>query len=166
MIFISFLFLEFVVVQSFSIIFESKIKIGMKLHLSVLLILLSFLALGQTTNSENTEVAFGPMFTVDKRSVPTKFVGSDESGFYVVYSNGKNGTGDESLHKFGYDLNPIKDSQLAVSVDGDMVFMLDNKLYQIVRTNNGNSTDDQTIIERESWWKEVLQSRQFGYNEN
>jgi len=29
-----------------------------------------------------------------------------------------------------------------------------------------STTDDQIIINRESWWKEVLQSRQFGYNEN
>lgn len=29
-----------------------------------------------------------------------------------------------------------------------------------------STTDDQIIIERESWWKELLQSRQFGYNEN
>jgi hypothetical protein len=29
-----------------------------------------------------------------------------------------------------------------------------------------STTDDQIIFDRESWWKEVLQSRQFGYNEN
>lgn len=29
-----------------------------------------------------------------------------------------------------------------------------------------STTDDQIIIQRESWWKEVLQSRKFGYNEN
>lgn len=29
-----------------------------------------------------------------------------------------------------------------------------------------SSTDDQIIIDRESWWKQVLQSRKFGYNEN
>lgn len=29
-----------------------------------------------------------------------------------------------------------------------------------------STTDDQVIIEREIWWKEVLQSRKFGYNEN
>jgi len=29
-----------------------------------------------------------------------------------------------------------------------------------------STIEDQIIIERESWWKEVLQSRQFGYNEN
>jgi hypothetical protein len=29
-----------------------------------------------------------------------------------------------------------------------------------------STTDDQIIINRESWWKDVLQSRNFGYNEN
>ncbi len=29
-----------------------------------------------------------------------------------------------------------------------------------------STTDDQIIIDRENWWKEVLQSRKFGYNEN
>lgn len=29
-----------------------------------------------------------------------------------------------------------------------------------------STTDDQIIFERESWWKEVLLSRQFGYNAN
>lgn len=29
-----------------------------------------------------------------------------------------------------------------------------------------STIDDQTIIERESWWKELLQTREFGYNKN
>ncbi len=29
-----------------------------------------------------------------------------------------------------------------------------------------STTEDQVIIHRENWWKEVLQSRKFGYNEN
>jgi hypothetical protein len=29
-----------------------------------------------------------------------------------------------------------------------------------------STTDDQVIIHRENWWKEVLQSRKFGYNQN
>lgn len=29
-----------------------------------------------------------------------------------------------------------------------------------------STTDDQVIINRETWWKEVLQSRNYGYNEN
>lgn len=115
----------------------------MKFHLSVLLTLLCFSTFGQATNTENAEIAFGPMFTVDQRSVPTKFVGSDESGFYVVYSDGKHGTGEESLYKFGYDLKPIRNSKLTMNIGGQMVdpqsvFMLNNKLYQIIRTDYSN----------------------------
>jgi hypothetical protein len=29
-----------------------------------------------------------------------------------------------------------------------------------------STTDDQTIIDRENWWKNVLKSKEFGYNEN
>ena len=29
-----------------------------------------------------------------------------------------------------------------------------------------SATDDQTIIARESWWKSVLHTREFGYNRN
>ncbi len=29
-----------------------------------------------------------------------------------------------------------------------------------------STTDDRVIIDRESWWKEILQSRKFGYNKN
>ncbi len=29
-----------------------------------------------------------------------------------------------------------------------------------------STIDDQVVIERESWWKEVLQTRKYGYNEN
>jgi len=29
-----------------------------------------------------------------------------------------------------------------------------------------STTEDQIIIDRENWWKEVLQSRRYGYNEN
>lgn len=29
-----------------------------------------------------------------------------------------------------------------------------------------STTDDQIIIDRENWWKEVLRTRQFGYNKN
>lgn len=29
-----------------------------------------------------------------------------------------------------------------------------------------STTDDKTIIDRENWWKEVLQTRRFGYNDN
>lgn len=40
-----------------------------------------------------------------------------------------------------------------------------NFKYSILDIFKSN-IDDQVIIERENWWKEVLQSRKFGYNKN
>ena len=37
--------------------------------------------------------------------------------------------------------------------------------YSILENYN-SKIDDEVILERESWWKEVLQTRQFGYNDN
>lgn len=44
-------------------------------------------------------------------------------------------------------------------------YIKENFIYSILDIYK-STTDDQTIIERESWWKDVLQSRKFGYNEN
>lgn len=41
----------------------------------------------------------------------------------------------------------------------------DNFRYSILDIYK-STTDDQIIIDRENWWKEILQSRKFGYNEN
>lgn len=37
--------------------------------------------------------------------------------------------------------------------------------YSILEIYKGR-TDDDVILERESWWKELLMTRQFGYNKN
>ena len=37
--------------------------------------------------------------------------------------------------------------------------------YSIIENYN-SKIDDKVILQRESWWKETLQSRQFGYNSN
>lgn len=44
-------------------------------------------------------------------------------------------------------------------------YIKENFIYSILDIYK-STTDDQTIIERENWWKDVLQSRKFGYNEN
>ena len=49
----------------------------------------------------------------------------------------------------------------AISID----HIKENFRYSILDIYK-STTDDQIIIERENWWKEVLQSRKFGYNEN
>lgn len=40
-----------------------------------------------------------------------------------------------------------------------------NFQYAILENYNGR-TDDAVVLQREKWWKETLQSRRFGYNEN
>ena len=37
--------------------------------------------------------------------------------------------------------------------------------YTIIENFNQN-TDDEYVLKRESYWKNVLKSREFGYNEN
>lgn len=44
-------------------------------------------------------------------------------------------------------------------------YIKENFMYSILDIYK-STTDDQIIIERENWWKDVLQSRKFGYNEN
>ena len=37
---------------------------------------------------------------------------------------------------------------------------------EIYLENYNAKVDDGVILERESWWKEILQTREFGYNDN
>ena len=37
--------------------------------------------------------------------------------------------------------------------------------YSILENYNAR-IDDHVVLKRESWWKETLQSRKFGYNDN
>lgn len=114
----------------------------MRIYL-VLFFLISALGVSAQNNAEDLDIAFGPMFSVSKRSVPTEFVGSDADGFYVVYSRGKTGTGRRYLHKFGYDLQPQLEVKLSTRLgsadtQSAAVLMLQGKLYQVVHTSYGN----------------------------
>lgn len=44
-------------------------------------------------------------------------------------------------------------------------YVQENFQYSILENYNAK-TDDHVILERESWWKETLQSRKWGYNSN
>lgn len=44
-------------------------------------------------------------------------------------------------------------------------YIKDNLQYAILENYNAR-VDDAVILERERWWKETLQSRKFGYNDN
>ena len=40
------------------------------------------------------------------------------------------------------------------------------KLQYSILENYNAKTDDKIVLRRESWWKETLQSRKWGYNSN
>ena len=44
-------------------------------------------------------------------------------------------------------------------------YVKDNFQYSILENYNAK-VDDSIILDRESWWKETLQSRVWGYNRN
>lgn len=113
----------------------------MKLRLFTLLLFLTSSLVAQN-NAEDIEVGFGPMFNASKRSVPTQFVGADDSGFYVIYSRGKQGLGEKTIYKFGYDLKPKMDKALrtrigSLNTETEAVFQIDEKLYHVSTVTQG-----------------------------
>ena len=44
-------------------------------------------------------------------------------------------------------------------------YVKENFQYSILENYNAK-VDDHVILERESWWKDTLQSRRWGYNSN
>lgn len=90
--------------------------------------------------STDIQVVFGPMFSMDKRSVPTQMVGADEDGIYMVYSRGKEGRGADYLQKFSFDLKPEKELKLSekpLKTETETVLMLDGELFQIMFADAG-----------------------------
>lgn len=77
----------------------------------------------------------------------------------------------ETYIKSGYDKHevengkyPNKKLQELVNEKG-LSYIQDNFQYSILETFT-DDVSDEYIIGRESWWKEALRSRQFGYNAN
>ena len=77
----------------------------------------------------------------------------------------------ETYIKSGYDKNevengkyPNKKLQELVNEKG-LSYIQENFQYSILETFT-DDVSDEYIIGRESWWKEALRSRQFGYNAN
>lgn len=47
----------------------------------------------------------------------------------------------------------------------DFGYIQKNSRYSILEIYK-STTDDEAILQRKSWWKEVLMTREFGYNKN
>ncbi|MGB5419332.1 hypothetical protein [Algibacter sp.] len=59
------------------------------------------------TSQNILDVEFGSIFKNEKREIPVDIIGKDENGYYLLYSEGKYGQGDDMfLRKFNLDLTP------------------------------------------------------------
>ncbi|WP_299335168.1 hypothetical protein [uncultured Psychroserpens sp.] len=58
-------------------------------------------------DQQNLSVVYGSVFKNDKREIPVDIVGKDDNGYYLLYSEGRFGQGDDMyLRKFNLDLTP------------------------------------------------------------
>lgn len=72
-------------------------------------LILSFITISCfLVNSQNkVDIEFGSIFKNEKREIPIDIIGQDENGYYLLYSEGKYGQGDDMfLRKFNLDLTP------------------------------------------------------------
>ncbi len=95
----------------------------------------------------------------------------NQKGVYLItdISNGKNYVGS------AYGENMILGRWQAYARNGhggnvelkdlDFEYIKKNFRYSILDIYK-SKTDDQVILDREAWWKDVLKTRQFGYNKN
>lgn len=72
-------------------------------------------------------------------------------------------------HKIVYDKVRLSYSQFELVLRRgkreDTEYVKKNFQYSILENYN-SKVDSDEILERESWWKETLQTRNFGYNRN
>jgi hypothetical protein len=57
-----------------------------------------------------------------------------------------------------------KELKELVSYEG-VEYIKENFQYSVLENYNGK-VDDSFVLKRESWWKNILKSREFGYNAN
>ena len=70
-------------------------------------IVLFVIFLNATFAQKTVSVEYGAVFKNEKREIPIDIIGKDENGYYLLYSEGKYGQGDDMfLRKFNLDLTP------------------------------------------------------------
>ncbi|WP_338360052.1 hypothetical protein, partial [Yeosuana marina] len=71
------------------------------------ILFLCYLSLASVYSQNDIQIEYGAVFKNEKREIPFDIVGKDENGYYLLYSEGKYGQGDDMfLRKFNLDLTP------------------------------------------------------------
>ncbi len=56
--------------------------------------------------NDKISIEFGNVFKNDEREIPTDILGSDDTGYYLLYAGGRFGRGKKSVRKFSLELLP------------------------------------------------------------
>lgn len=124
---------------------------------------------------ENVLIDFNPLKTIIEKEDPSwKTALSSVKGVYIITdkSNGKIYVGSaygqdsfwtrwSSYAKNGHGGN----KELAEIIGGEGVEYASNFQFSILEIRT-NTTSEDEIIKREAYWKNVLKSREYGYNKN
>ncbi|WP_339918099.1 hypothetical protein [Yeosuana marina] len=71
------------------------------------ILFLCYLSFASVYSQNDIQIEYGAVFKNEKREIPFDIVGKDENGYYLLYSEGKYGQGDDMfLRKFNLDLTP------------------------------------------------------------
>ncbi len=82
-------------------------KFSYKLRLMKNILIYSFFIANFFICSAQVSLEYGDVFKNEKRQIPVDIIGKDENGYYLLYSEGKFGQGDDMfLRKFNLDLTP------------------------------------------------------------
>ncbi len=113
--------------------------------LSLLFILL-FPALNSIAQSpKNYSVEMHPEFKTDEREIPEQYIGSNENGYYFLYSKGKHGQGVSSLVKFDPNFEPTKEEIILTASKENQDDLYDNPLESIEQSLGIIKLDNQLL---------------------
>ena len=80
-------------------------NLTLKSFKTLAVLLLAYSALAQEPS--NIQVELGTVFKNESREIPVDIIGSDEKGYYILYSEGRFGQGDDmKIRRFNLDLTP------------------------------------------------------------
>ncbi|MCF8273183.1 MAG: hypothetical protein K9I95_05060 [Flavobacteriaceae bacterium] len=71
------------------------------------LFFLCFFGINILCSQNDIKIEYGAVFKNEKREIPVDIIGKDDNGYYLLYSEGRFGQGDDMfLRKFNLDLTP------------------------------------------------------------
>lgn len=137
----------------------------MTLKCSLLFVLLLLMVGSHAQNDRYFSIRLHEPFKTKQREIPDQYIGSNESGHYLVYSKGKYGQGASSLVKFDSNYLPTgEEIPLTYEVDGQGDIIPDEDQEEslgIIKLNNSLLNISYKIVDH----KQFFYSRKIDLNQ-